>query len=485
MVDVNNYLEDFSKCFDNSSRSLEYYDKAIEELKTAIYKIKYEIKKTESTQEKIERYESELESLKTQRIEAKAALEKIKEKANSFIETSKLSLDRDLRQELDNFFQNEEYRKERKKYYNENKKADQELNRSREDFTNVLDKNGKKVKIAKASSKVITLGDYKELRPNPSQGIEYGVDAIADRVNKAKNISQKEEKEETKEENLSSKSRRIEILIENADLSYEEEDNLKVVEIRYKEIEKRKRRIEQASSLIEKLNGNQKYKKTVQALGRIQEYEQKQISKIEKEISKIEKVNIDELYEIYVKEKELERKKIIEEQELERMEESDNKFAEDRIEVQKGRLDNVYMERNDLEEKEKELRGISETQKMQSPPEEKSIVELENEINQKLRDNSGLGIQSTRFYQQYAVEKVKGSELGSGSFSEYLESAVPGNIELIELQNKREERDRLIFEEYEENIDHLGNMTYEEYAFKKYGIEGAERPVIKSDSKTR
>ena len=42
---------------------------------------------------------------------------------------------------------------------------------------------------------------------------------------------------------------------------------------------------------------------------------------------------------------------------------------------------------------------------MQSPPEEKSIVELENEINQKLKDNSGLGIQSTRFYQQYAVEK--------------------------------------------------------------------------------
>ena len=95
--------------------------------------------------------------------------------------------------------------------------------------------------------------------------------------------------------------------------------------------------------------------------------------------------------------------------------------------------------------------------------------------------DSTLQAQRTMHYQNYMIEKIKQSELGKISFSNYLKRVAPHLTSLIEIEKKRERMANTIYREYIKYVASLENkksaMRFEEYAQRIYDVDNIEIPI--------
>ena len=92
----------------------------------------------------------------------------------------------------------------------------------------------------------------------------------------------------------------------------------------------------------------------------------------------------------------------------------------------------------------------------------------------------------TAYYSKYMVEKVKSSDLGNLSFSEYLRVVAPDLEQLIELEQIREKRAETVFKQYIKYYasveDKKSAMRFSEFASVRFGLKSAELPFEYADT---
>jgi hypothetical protein len=92
----------------------------------------------------------------------------------------------------------------------------------------------------------------------------------------------------------------------------------------------------------------------------------------------------------------------------------------------------------------------------------------------------------TAYYSKYMVEKVKNSDLGKLSFSEYLREVAPDLDQLIELEQIREKRAETVFKQYLKYYasvqDKSSVMKFSEFASVRFGLESSDLPFEYMDN---
>ena len=128
------------------------------------------------------------------------------------------------------------------------------------------------------------------------------------------------------------------------------------------------------------------------------------------------------------------------------------------------------------EEKKKQLREQLKSEYTEHKQQTNNQIEIKN-----IELEENLQIQRTQFYQQYLIEKVKNTDLGKMSFSEYLKTTKPNSRELIEIEQSRENMANIIYNEYLKYYELLDDkttaMSFEQFAYNKYGVENVDIPL--------
>lgn len=115
------------------------------------------------------------------------------------------------------------------------------------------------------------------------------------------------------------------------------------------------------------------------------------------------------------------------------------------------------------------------------------VQENQEEVDQKIQER--YASVRTAYYSRYMVEKVKNSELGQKTFSEYLEVVAPELEELIDLESRREKKAANVFKLYVKYLASLENketaMRFSEFARVRYNLTESDLPFEYSDEEVK
>lgn len=454
------YINRITACLTENipHESLEYYDDKIYKLNKSLE----DSKNNPNIHINNQIVESELKIMTKKREQAAKALEKISTKGNDWLSTRESKISDKLYSDIWSFLKDNEFEPELKTFLKENNKINKLCDSKKEELFKTIKRNGKDVIIYQ--DKIVKEVKLPDINLDEEEIYKQYL------INKLKKEKPKEKYEIPEPEPEKSFVDKINFIEDkNKKLTSKEKDDLEVMKTGYSRIEKRKDKIKKIENFIEQLDNKDGYDKTKVDLVKLKGKLEKEIVSINNEINKRNPdLNIDEMYnrelDLIKKQQEIEANK----KELERIKDSDNYFTSSLEETQTEKLDKLYAERQEIIEE----RGTNdeEPNKNNIQTNTDKIAELNNMIEE--LGNQGYYQMKTSAFQKYAVEKVKQTELGKMTFTDYLNEK--GATNLVEFQELIEERDNIIYEEFEKTG--LPLNQFENYANKQYGIEGVNLP---------
>jgi hypothetical protein len=143
----------------------------------------------------------------------------------------------------------------------------------------------------------------------------------------------------------------------------------------------------------------------------------------------------------------------------------------------------------DLEEEVVPTRVVLDGELEPSRPQYSDYSEEEVSYEQDVETPENLTEVNTAYYGRYMLEKMKGSELGKKTYSEYLEVVAPELEDLIRIERNKEQRAATVFKLYLQYLaaqeDKENAMGFSQFAEYRYGISKDDLPFEFTDEEVK